>query len=94
VPCAAGGSLAFVPGDCLRALLALKQNYGEKAWGRYGFCDAFNPKDNWYDADCLGIDQGIAVVMAENLRTEFVWNTFARNPEVAIAFKRAGFRPD
>jgi hypothetical protein len=94
VPCAAGGSLAFVPGDCLHVLRALKQSYGDKAWGRYGFCDAFNPKDNWYDPDCLGIDQGITVVMAENLRTGSVWSTFTRNPEVSVAFRRAGFQPD
>jgi hypothetical protein len=30
--------------------------------------------------------------MAENLRTGFVWETFARNPEVAVAFKKAGFQ--
>jgi hypothetical protein len=94
VPCAPGGSLAFVPPDCLRVLRALKQNYGDKAWGRYGFCDAFHPEAGWYDPDCLGIDQGITVLMAENLRTGFVWSTFARNPEVAIAFQRAGFHPD
>jgi hypothetical protein len=39
----------------------------------------------------LGIDLGIAVVMAENLRSGFVWQTFGRNPEVAVAFRRAGF---
>ncbi len=94
VPCAAGGSLAFVPGDCLRVLRALKQNYADKAWGRYGFCDAFHPQANWYDADCLGIDLGIGVVMAENLRSGFVWSTFARNPEVAVAFQRAGFHAE
>jgi len=94
VPCAPGGSLAFVPPNCLQVLRALKQNYGEKAWGRYGFCDAFHPQADWYDADCLGIDQGITVVMAENLRTGFVWEIFARNPEVGVAFQRAGFHPD
>lgn len=94
VPCAPGGSLAFLPADCLHVLRALKQNYADKAWGRYGFCDAFHPDADWYDADCLGIDQGITVVMAENLRTGFVWNTFARNPEVSVAFKRAGFHPE
>lgn len=94
VPCAAGGSLAFLPTDCLRVLRALKQNYGDRAWGRYGFCDAFHPQANWYDKDVLGIDQGITVVMAENLRSGFVWETFARNPEVAVAFKRADFHPD
>jgi hypothetical protein len=94
VPCAAGGSLAFVPGNCLHVLRALKQSYGDKAWGRYGFCDAFHPQANWYDPDSLGIDQGITVVMAENLRTGFVWEVFARNPEVAVAFRRAGFHPE
>jgi hypothetical protein len=94
VPCAPGGSLAFVPADCLRVLRALKQNYGGKAWGRYGFCDAFHPQANWYDTDCLGIDQGITVVMAENLRSGLVWQTFARNPEVAVAFQKAGFHAD
>ena len=94
VPCAAGGSLAFVPAECLHVLRSLKQNYGDKAWARYGFCDAFNPKNHWFNPDCLGINQGITVVMAENLRTGFVWKTFTRNPEVAVAFQRAGFHPD
>ena len=30
--------------------------------------------------------------MSENLRTGFVWNTFARNPEVAVALQKAGFK--
>lgn len=94
VPCATGGSLAFVPADCLRVLRALKKNYADKAWGRYGFCDAFHPQADWYDPDSLGIDQGITVVMAENLRSGLVWQTFARNPEVAIAFQKAGFHAD
>jgi hypothetical protein len=91
VPYATVGSLPFLPADCLRVQLALKQNYASKAWGRYGFCDAFHPQANWYDPDVLGIDLGISVLMAENLRTGFLWSTFARNPEVAIAFERAGF---
>jgi len=94
VPCAAAGSLAFVPADCLRVLRALKENYSTRAWGRYGFCDAFHPQANWYDPDVLGIDLGIGVLMAENLRTGFVWETFARNPEVAVAFQKADFHPD
>ena len=93
VPCAAGGSLPFVPDACLRVLSSLRDTY-PKAWGRYGFCDAFHPQADWYDPDCLGIDLGITVLMAENLRSGFVWNTFARNPEVAIAFQRAGFHAE
>lgn len=91
VPNATAGSLPFLPQECLRVLRSLKANYGEQAWGRYGFCDAFHPQAKWYDPDVLGIDLGIGVLMAENLRTGFVWETFAKNPEVGVAMQRAGF---
>jgi hypothetical protein len=39
----------------------------------------------------LGIDQGISVIMAENLRSELVWKTFMRNRECENAMQRAGF---
>ena len=94
VPCATAGSLPFVPEACLRVLRSLKDLYGGQAWGRYGFCDALHPEANWYDADVLGIDLGISVIMAENLRSGFIWSTFARNPEVAVAMRKAGFHAD
>lgn len=90
VPNATAGSLPFLPEACLRVQRARQQTYGAKAWGRYGFCDAFHPQANYYDPDVLGIDLGIGLLMAENLRTAFVRDTFGRNPEVAVAFVRAG----
>ena len=93
VPCAAAGSLAFVPADCTAVLRAMRSKWGKKAWGRYGFVDAFHPAANWYDPDVLGIDQGISVVMAENLRSGLVWKTFMRNPECVNAMQKAGFHP-
>ena len=69
----------------------MKAKYGEKAWGRYGFVDAFHPAANWYDPDVLGIDQGISVIMAENLRSGLIWETFMRNPEPVAAMRKAGF---
>jgi hypothetical protein len=94
VPCAAAGSLAFAPGDCLSMLRSLRARYGTQAWGRYGFVDAFHPAANWYNPDVLGIDLGIGVVMAENLRSQMVWKTFMRNAETERAMQLAGFRPD
>jgi hypothetical protein len=91
VPCATAGSLPFVPVNCLRVLRSLKDKYGKYAWGRYGFCDAFHPDAQWYDPDVLGIDLGISVLMAENLRSGFLWETFMRNPEPVLAMQRAGF---
>ena len=94
VPNATAGSLPFLPDACLRVQRALKQNYGSRAYGRYGFSDVLHPQTGYYDADVLGIDLGISVIMAENLRTSLIWNTFSKNPEVALAFHRAGFQPD
>jgi hypothetical protein len=91
VPSAAAGSLAFLPADCISVLKAMRSKWGKQAWGRYGFVDAFHPAANWYDPDVLGIDQGISVLMAENLRSGLVWNTFMRNHESVIAMQRAGF---
>jgi hypothetical protein len=91
VPCAAAGSLAFLPAECLAVLRAMRSKWGKQAWGRYGFVDAFHPSANWYDPDVLGIDQGISVLMAENLRSGLVWSTFMRNRESVAAMRRAGF---
>ena len=94
VPCAAAGSLAFVPADCLAVLRAMQEKWGKLAWTRYGFVDAFHPAAGWYDRDVLGIDQGISVLMAENLRTSFVWDVFMTNPEPVQAMQLAGFKKD
>ncbi len=91
VPCAAAGSLAFLPADCISVLKAMRAKWGKQAWGRYGFVDAFHPSADWYDPDVLGIDQGISVLMAENLRSGFVWNVFMRNASASVAMQRAGF---
>jgi len=42
----------------------------------------------------IGIDTGITMLMAENLRTDLVWNTFMKNPEAQRGLKRAGFSDD
>lgn len=92
VPSASGGSLPFLPQPCLRVLKNMKNRYGDRAWCRYGFVDAFNPLKNWYDTDVIGIDAGIILLMAENLRSGFVWNTFMKSPEAQRGFERAGFQ--
>ena len=91
VPSAPAGSLPFLPQPVMRVLKNIKKNYS-RAWSRYGFVNAFNPLKNWYDSDVVGIDVGITMLMAENARTGFVWNTFMKNPEVKRGMERAGFK--
>ena len=90
VPCAAGGSLMLAPEICLPALQAMRGRYGEKIFGRYGFADAFQPGTGWVSPDVLGIDVGITLVSAENLRSGNVWKWFMRNPEMGRALELAG----
>ena len=90
VPYAAAGSLPFLPADCLTVLRSLRK-LGDRVYGRYGFRDAVHPAGNWYNPDVLGIDLGISALMAENLRTGFVWSTFMQNPEAMRAMNLAGF---
>jgi hypothetical protein len=94
VPCAAGGSLPFLFDDCIRVLRTIRGKYGDKAWNRYSFVDVFNPMTNWYNKDVLGIDIGITMLMAENQRTGFVWDTFMKNPEAQIAMQKVGFKAE
>ncbi len=87
VPSAAGGSLMFTPDICLPALRTMRDSFGKKTYGRYGFVDAFNPITGWVNPDVIGIDVGITLLSAENLIDERVWRWFMRNPEAAHALK-------
>ena len=93
VPAAAGGSLPFLPQETLRVLRNIRIRYGDQAWCKYGPVDALNPLKNWFDTDVIGIDTGITLLMAENLRTGFVWETFMKNPEAQRGMELAGLKP-
>jgi hypothetical protein len=42
----------------------------------------------------IGIDVGIGLLMAENLRTGSVWESFMKNREVQRAMRECSFKPD
>jgi hypothetical protein len=81
VPSAAAGSLMFAPDICIPAVRTMLVKYGATTYGRYGFADAFNPMTGWVSRYVIGIDAGITLLSAENLRTGSVWQWFMRNPE-------------
>ncbi|HEY0385947.1 MAG TPA: glucoamylase family protein, partial [Pyrinomonadaceae bacterium] len=90
VPTAAGGSLQFTPDISLPALREMRQRFGQKIYGRYGFVDAFNPTTGWVDTDVIGINIGPILLSAENLRTGNVWRWFMRNQEIPRALQLVG----
>ena len=94
VPCATAGSLVFLPAECSSVLLQIKDRFGDKGYQRYGFVDAIQPKVGWFAEDVIGIDVGIGLLMAENLRTGMVWESFMKNREIQHAMREVAFHPD
>jgi len=92
VPCAAAGSLMFTPELCMPVLHRLREQFGHRIYGRYGFVDAFNPILDWVGPDVVGIDVGITLLSAENLRSGRVWRWFMANPEIPRAMEKVGLR--
>jgi hypothetical protein len=92
VPCAAGGSIAFLPEQCGRVLQAMVDRYGKNVWARYGFVDAFQPEAGWWSPDVIGIDLGIMLIMAENSRTGSVWKAMMATPEVTRGMDAVGLK--
>ena len=90
VPSAPGGSLMFTPDLSVAALRNMKEEFGNKVYSRYGFVDAFNPRNSWVDTDVIGINIGIILLSAENARTGNVWRWFMKNEEVPLALRRIG----
>jgi hypothetical protein len=89
VPAAAGGSLMFTPDISVPALREMRRRFGDRIYSRYGFADAFHPTNGWVNPDVIGIDLGITLLSAENLRTGRVRTWFMKNPEIAIALDRS-----
>jgi hypothetical protein len=93
VPSAAGGSLMFTPELSLAALRTMRERYGNRIYGQYGFVDAFNPNTDWVDRDVIGINVGIVLLSAENLRSGNVWQWFMKNPEIPHAMRMISLLP-
>ncbi|MDQ2711205.1 MAG: hypothetical protein M3Y24_03035 [Acidobacteriota bacterium] len=87
VPCAAAGSLMFAPEICLPALRQMHSDFADLIYGPYGFADAFNPLTGWVNPDIVGLDVGIALLSAENLRSGSVWKWFNQSSDVQQAMR-------
>jgi hypothetical protein len=90
-PAASGGSLMFTPDISIPALRAIRDEFDDRAFSRYGFVDSYNPTLKWFDTDVVGIDLGITLLSAENLLTGNVWRWFMANPAVQRGLDLAGF---
>jgi len=91
-PTAAISSLPYTPVESMNALRFFYYKLGNKIWGSYGFVDAFNLTQIWFDNQFLAIDQGPEIVMIENYRSQLLWNLLMSCPEVQRGLKQLGFQ--
>jgi hypothetical protein len=62
--------------------------------GTIWFVDAFNPCAGWYDPDALGIDPGITMLTAENVRYRIrLKRVYAELKEAQRDREKANFPP-
>lgn len=90
-PTAALSAFPYTPEESLSALHFFYYKLGDKLWRDYGFVDAFNLTANWYDNQCIAIDQGPIICMIENYRTGMLWNLFMTIPDIQQGLKKLGF---
>jgi hypothetical protein len=93
-PTAALSAMPYTPTESIAAFKNLYTKYGSKLWGPFGFGDAFNVQQNWYDNTYLAIDEGPIAAMIENYRSQLIWNNFMANPEIETMLNSIGFVDD
>lgn len=64
-----------------------------KLWTRYGPGDAFNLDRRFVSPHAIALDQGLILLMLENLRTGMIWTLFMNHPIAQRAVSLAGFVP-
>jgi hypothetical protein len=90
VPSAAAGSLMLAPDITMPVVREMRRRFGDRIYRRYGFADAFHPTDGWVNPDVIGIDLGITLLSAENLRSGRVWRWFMQNAAIPAAMEKSG----
>lgn len=90
-PTAALSSIPYTPEESMKALHFFYYKLGDKLWSDYGFADAFNLSEHWFDSQHIAIDQGPIIVMIENYRTGLLWNLFMSIPEIKVGLTKLGF---
>ena len=91
-PTAALSSIPYTPEESTRALHFFYYKLGDKLWSDYGFKDAFNLSEGWFDDQYLAINQGPIIIMIENYRTGFMWDLFMDIPEIEQGLIKLGFQ--
>lgn len=81
-------AVAFTPDLAIESVNYMRERFGTRLWGRYGFSDGFNLDKDWFADDVIGIDLGAAILLIENNLTGKPWRWFMGIPEIETAMKK------
>lgn len=90
-PLATAASLPFAPEIVLPALEHMQSVSAEATWSSC-FNATYSPDDRtWTSSHSFAIDEGLAALMIENHRSEFIWKLLRKSPYIIRGLERAGF---
>jgi hypothetical protein len=89
-PCSFAGAIPHIPTRAMEAIRYVKENYGDRVWGEYGFTSSINLLNDFISPLYVGIELGPMMLLIENYRTGLIWDLFMASPVMHRFIERAG----
>ena len=83
------GALPHVPGLSLEAMRFVRSQFGDRAYGQYGFTSSVDLKNDFASPLYVGIELGPMIMMIENFRSGLIWDLFSSSPVMKNFVRRA-----
>ncbi len=83
------GALPHIPGLAMEAIRYVRETFGDRVYGRYGFTSSVNLKTGFVSPLYVGIELGPMALLIENYRSGLIWNLFSRSQVMKNFVKRA-----
>ena len=88
-PYVIGAAMPWLPQEAIDAYRRLER-LAPTLWTRYGFGNAVNLDRGYACPHTIALDQGLVLIMIENLRTGLIWNLMGRQPVIQRGLRAAG----
>ena len=84
------GALPHIPSLSMEAMRYVRERFGDRVYGRYGFTSSVNLKNDFVSPLYVGIELGPMVMLIENYRSGLIWDLFSRSRVMRNFVRRAG----
>ena len=91
-PYVVAASMPLLPQAAIDAYRRMER-LSQTLWTKYGLGNALNLDRGYACQESIALDQGLALLMVENMRTGLIWRLFMHHPVAQRAMAAAGFVP-